>query len=158
MLLKLSGLLRYVIYDSRQSEVNLSREVAEIKEFIELFSMRSPSPPDIRFEVLGDVSGFSIEPMLLIPMVENCFKHADFDSNPKAYCHILLKIDPMTSLHFSTVNTFDPNNNQKDKIGGVGLDNMERRLALRYPERHQFEYSAVANTFKVALNISYHDL
>lgn len=150
MLLRLSDLLRYVIYEGQKEMVSLEKEVQQVQNFIELFNMRSESPADIQFEVVGDISQTFIEPMILIPMVENCFKHADFDTNPKAYAKIKLKVKG-DWVNFSTMNSFDPRNLQKDDTGGVGLENIKRRLALRHPSQHDFVFRSSGNVFEVNL-------
>ncbi len=155
MLLKLSDLLRYVIYEGQKKAVALQKEVQHLHNFIALFQMRNERPVDIVFTVTGDLSNRSIEPMILIPIVENCFKHADFELNAHAFAHIQLKVDAK-ELIFSTQNTFDPQNKQKDETGGVGLENIRRRLALRYAEAHTFRAVARDPIFEVTLSIEAH--
>lgn len=153
MLLKLSDLLRYVIYDSQKSEVELTREIKHIQEFIALFQMRSETPLSIKFENSGNLMGKTIEPMILIPIVENCFKHCDFDQNSSAFAQIDLHVLPDGTIHFATKNTFDQNDTQKDAVGGVGLENIRRRLMLRYPDRFDLIFGAENNLFTVNLII-----
>ena len=152
MLLKLSDLLRYVIYESQKKVVGLQKEVQHIHNFIALFQMRNERPVDIEFTVTGDLSNCHIEPMILIPIVENCFKHADFELNPNAFARIQLDIGT-NGLVFSTQNTFDRQNKQKDDTGGVGLENIRRRLALRYADAHRFDVAARDSLFEVTLSI-----
>ncbi len=155
MLLKLSDLLRYAIYDSRLPEVPLARELAELQKFTDLFQMRFERPADIRFEVEGSLENRSIEPMILMPILENCFKHGNFDSgSPVAFCRVSIKNSP-ESLIFSTKNTFDAANLQKDGAGGIGLENIRRRLALRYPGRHRFSFVEKNDVFEVNLAIDF---
>lgn len=152
MVLKLSNLLRYVIYDGKAETVALSREVAHIKSYIELFQMRSEHPADIRFSVNGALDGHEIEPMILIPLVENCFKHCDFESNPEAFIDLDLKVSG-NEMHFSTLNTTDPGDQQKDQVGGVGLENIKQRLSLKYPNQHQLEIEEHEKRFAVKLKL-----
>ncbi len=154
MLLKLSDLLRYVIYDGQQNAVLLEKEMANIKKFIDLFQMKSEFPLPISLEIEGNMTGKTIEPMILIPLVENCFKHCDFETNETAFTVIKLTISE-TALLFFTQNTFNKNDEQKDKIGGVGLQNIHRRLALRYPDKHEFKYDFKGNVFEVSLKIQF---
>ncbi len=155
MLLKLSDLLRYVIYDSRLAEVPLGREVGELRRFIELFQMGLERPADIRLDISGDLDRRAVEPMMLMPLVENCFKHGNLAAGgAAAYCEIKLENRP-DSLLFSTRNSFDPADRQKDRAGGVGLENIGRRLALRYPGRHRFSFHGKGGVFEVSLEISF---
>jgi hypothetical protein len=153
MLLKLSDLLRYVIYEGRKKEVSLQKEVQQIHTFIELFQMRNEHPVQITFEVDVQQAGLCIEPMILIPLVENCFKHADFGLNPMANTVIQLSADT-TKIRFRTQNTFNQSDVQKDQVGGVGLENIAHRLQLRYPNRHKFSYGAEGAFFVVLLEIT----
>ncbi len=153
MLLKLSSLLRYVIYDCQLQNIQLDREIAEINNFVDLLEMRSELPLNIHFDIKGNPNAIQIEPMLLIPLVENCFKHADFDTNSAAFCRLILDVSDPNLMVFSTENSFNTNDQQKDQVGGVGLENMRRRLALRYPEHHTFAYGANDSTFSVKLSI-----
>ncbi len=153
MVLKLSSLLRYVIYEGRAELVSLKRESEQIQEFIELFQMRNEEPVDIQYQIDGDLTGAQIEPMILIPLVENCFKHCDFDSNSKARVTIKLKLSGH-QLIFETYNTRNENDRQKDKVGGVGLTNIRKRLTLKYPDRHQIEIEAAENHFRTYLQLT----
>lgn len=152
MLLQLSNLLRYVIYDGRQKAVLLNDEMQHIHHFIALYEMRFEHPVDIRVETSGEWHSVCIEPMILIPLIENCFKHADFDTNVAARAVIRLHYH-QGQLEFETENTFQETDLQKDGTGGVGLENIVRRLSLRYPQRHHFEYRAESGIFKTRLSL-----
>lgn len=153
MVLRLSNLLRYVVYDGREAQVLLSREVQQIKEYIELFEMRSEEPLEISFEIKGELEKVVLEPMILIPLVENCFKHCDFNSNVQAFIRLQLEVQ---ESHFS-FRTYNSKNSQleKDRIGGVGLSNINRRLKLKYPERFELKTNAGDDTFEVILKLAY---
>lgn len=152
MVVRLSHLLRYVVYESQEKMVALSKEINHIKEYIDLFNMRSMPEPNIRFRVLGDTNGLNIGPMILIPLVENCCKHCDFDTNDEAFALITLKI---TEKHiiFKTQNTFSPTAT-KDKVGGVGLVNIRKRLEMIYGTDQNLETSEIEDTFIVKLSIT----
>ena len=154
MLLKLSELLRYVIYNGRQKTVAIATEVVHIQNFIALFQMRNEYPANIVFEIQGNMQALEIEPMILIPLVENCFKHTDFDLNTGAFAQISLTVTPQQLL-FTTSNTFQENDHQKDSVGGVGLSNIVNRLALRYPNQHQFVFGKNENIFNTQLSIQF---
>lgn len=153
MVLKLSHLLRYVVYSRGGELVPLAMEVEHIRHFIELFQMRNEEPQDINFSVKGDFSEVQIEPMILIPIVENCFKHCDFGNNPKAFVRIELTVQDGV-LNFMTINTKDDYDRQKDHTGGVGLENILRRLDLQYPKNFQMEINDGQNLFKVFLTLN----
>ncbi|MBL7827326.1 MAG: sensor histidine kinase, partial [Saprospiraceae bacterium] len=152
MVLRLSDLLRYVTYDAQAEKIPLRKELDHIKSYIELFQLKSESPLPIQFKVDGDVSKCVIEPLLLLPLVENAFKHSDLEVNPKGLLNIQLKIEP-GFLQFVIENTFDPNDHQKDDVGGVGLMNINRRLEHHYTNRHHFLTKAERNLFRAELTL-----
>jgi len=156
MILKLSDLLRYVIYNSEQKKVALESEVAHIYQFIDLFQMRFDEDQDVRFTVEGHLADIRIEPMILIPLVENCFKHCDFDSNEAAFIEINLQVEDKHFV-FKTLNSKNDLNTQKDKTGGVGLSNIQKRLQLKYPNRHKIELKNQKDSFEVYLEMSISD-
>ncbi|MEQ1747001.1 MAG: sensor histidine kinase [Saprospiraceae bacterium] len=153
MVLRLSNLLRYVTYDSQEPLVPLASEVAQVQEYIELYRLKSDEVFSIDFDVRGDLEGWQIEPLLLLPLVENALKHGNMETYPDAWLRISLQASP-SSLVFSAKNTFDPDNEQKDSIGGVGLENLRQRLLLRYPNRHRMETGDEHNIFTAEMELN----
>ena len=152
MLIKLSDLLRYAIYEGQRETIVLQKEVEHIHKFIELFQMKSEHPLPISFKTQGDFTHWAIEPMILIPLVENCFKHCDFETNEAAFIDINLTVDAQ-KLSFSTLNTFNQSDQQKDTEGGVGLENIKQRLAVRYHKDFSFNFKTKEEVFEVNLTI-----
>ncbi len=152
MVLRLSELLRYVIYDGAKDKVPLEKELKHIEEFIALFKMRMEEDVNLTFTYTGDIKGKEVEPLMLMPLVENCFKHCDFDSNENAYACIEARIEE-DCLWFVARNSVDRSNEQKDKVGGVGLSNIRKRLSLQYPQAHVFEIEEKETEFEVRLKL-----
>lgn len=148
MVLKLSNLLRYVVYDGKGEPVPLNKELEQIGQFIELFQMRSERPLHINFEKKNIPTDAYIEPMILIPLVENCFKHCDFDSNEDAFIKIRASTD-QGIFKFTTLNSKNDSDQQKDKVGGVGLVNIRHRLELQYPGQWKLMTNNQDTTFEV---------
>lgn len=155
MVLKLSNLLRYVTYEEVGQPVALQREIDHIRQYIDLFQLRSETPLDVKLDIQGNYEGMQVEPMILIPLVENCFKHCDFDTNPNAFVRIQLEVKGQ-SLYFYTKNTKNEADKQKDEVGGVGLDNIRRRLELLYPGQYGLSISNQPATFEVKLSFTGH--
>ena len=155
MVLKLSNLLRYVIYESKEEQIELQKEIVQIQEFIALFQMKREQPLDITFEKQTGDNPVEIEPMILIPLVENCFKHCDFETNELAFTRLHLSVNE-NDLHFNAVNSKNDLNQQKDEIGGIGLDNIRKRMQLKYPNRHQLNIIDEENLFTVNLTLPLH--
>lgn len=153
MLVRLSALLRYVLYESQQAQAALPRELAEIQNFIDLYRVQQPETVDIAFTMQGNPEGLGVEPMLLLPLVENCFKHSDLGQNPQAFCRISAKVHPGHLLEFTTENSFQPRDRQKDQVGGVGLENMRRRLQLQYGHAYTFTQHIQDQCFTIHLRV-----
>jgi two-component system LytT family sensor kinase len=152
MILKLSELLRYAIYEGKEKTVLLERECLHIQKLTELFQMRAEAPLNIELELEGAWTGISIEPMILLPLVENCFKHTDFEENIDAFAKISLKRAD-SRLCFTTINSKRMESGPKDKTGGVGLENIKQRLELSFEEDYQLEVKDEGKTFSVKLSI-----
>lgn len=138
-ILKLSEIMRYMIYESNDSWVSLDKEVAYVNSYVELQKLRFKDGAAVEITINGEIDGQKIVPLILISFVENAFKHgvANDATDP-------IKINIIANqkiLHFSVTNKKNVAN--KDAIGGVGLNNVERRLQLLYPERYKLN---VVNT------------
>ncbi|RYZ56510.1 MAG: histidine kinase [Chitinophagaceae bacterium] len=132
--LKLAELMRYLLYEQKE-KVPLSREWQYVQNFIELQRMRFPQELPLQVKTEGDVEKHEIVPHVLIGFVENAFKHGDF-KDPSMPLRITLACNGST-VRFETENKIG--RLQKDASGGVGLDNIRRRLALLYPEQHSLQ-------------------
>ncbi|HTF21634.1 MAG TPA: histidine kinase [Chryseolinea sp.] len=150
-LIKLSGLMRYMLYETNESRVSIAKEIDYIKSYIELTKMRFEEDVDIRTTIQGEDNGYAIEPMLLIPLVENAFKHGvTAGSNP--FVSIDLRItDHVLSL--SVKNSRAENGSSKDSNSGIGLNNLAARLKLLYPHRHNLAIEESTDVFHANLTI-----
>ncbi len=132
-IMKLSEIMRYMIYESNDPTVPLNKEVEYLKNYIELQKIRFKDGAYIEMSLSGEIDDQKVIPLMLISFVENAFKHGVLNdpSDP-------VKINIIANqkiLHFSVINK--KNNLNKDAQGGVGLPNVERRLQLVYPERYK---------------------
>jgi two-component system, LytTR family, sensor kinase len=152
MLMRLSKLLRYAIYTSQRPMVALQEEISEIHELLTLFQLRSDEQLRISFTTCGQINGQCIEPMVLFSLVENCLKHSDIDYNALGFIDINLAAQDDT-LFFSTLNTKDTTNRQKDETGGVGLYNIRQRLALKYDSRASLIINDSPTRFEALLTL-----
>lgn len=154
-LIKLSSLLRYMLYETDEDKVLLEKEIDYLKSYIELQAQRFGKNVDIRCEFEPVTDGFVIEPMLLVPFVENAFKHGT-GLVPQAQIDIRLKLEN-GQLNFCVRNRYHETLEwEKDKISGIGLTNVKRRLNLLYPKSHSFGISKEGGWFSVLLKINLH--
>ena len=152
MVLNLADLLRYSIYEGQKEKVLVSDEIRHIEKYLELYQSTQENPVDIELDVLGEITDEKIEPMVLIPIVENCIKHGDFATNRNAFVRIILEVRD-NGLRLTTLNSTSRTNLQKDAVGGVGLENIKKRLELKYPNVHSFSVVDNGDEFEVLLNI-----
>lgn len=148
----LSGIMRYLTYDSNSKFVSLSKEVQLIKDYIEVERMRISSPGDvvISFISTGNFSKYRIAPVLLLPLVENVFKHGVVPGE-NSFIYISLKVDD-DSLYFETRNK---NLAESSENGGVGLSNVLKRLSLQYNNRHDINFNNIDGDFILSLRIDF---
>lgn len=154
VVVKLSELMRYMIYETNDSIVPISKELAYLESYIDLQKIRFGDDIQIDFtHELGPKSS-QIEPMLLIPFVENAFKHGvGFIENPTI--EIELK-DSATELYFKVANKKGASINEiKDESSGIGLANVKRRLELLYPTNHRLEVLDSGSDFIISLTIQH---
>lgn len=152
--LKLSHLLRYMLYESQDKLVSIRKEVDYLQNYIELQKIRLTREVEILFEVKGDFGSRMIEPMLLIPFVENAFKHG-VNYSEKSFVHILLEVTEK-KLHFRVENSSFPKNKEKKENSGIGLVNVEKRLDLLYPGDYALKIEPAGNKFTVDLTMNLH--
>lgn len=147
---KLSQLMRYMLYESNDREVPLERELDYLENYISLQKLRLDDKTDLKFEVVGNVGGRSIAPMLLIPFVENAFKYG-ISTAKSSFVHIFLESGP-DYLRFEVKNSMHIiHSPPKEEFGGIGLDNVQKRLNLLYPGQYQLHTGPEGNMFRVEL-------
>ncbi|MEM1327544.1 MAG: sensor histidine kinase [Bacteroidota bacterium] len=148
MILKLSDVMRYTIYEGKADQVSLIDEVAYLENYIELHQIRYQKKVRITFE--KEIShSHPIAPLLLIVSLENAFKHGVEKLVEDAF--IKLKISTSTdAIHFDIKNNYDPKSVNKK---GIGLLNLKKRLALIYPNQHQLMIEKTADIFSLQLDI-----
>jgi LytS/YehU family sensor histidine kinase len=149
---KFSEMLRYQLYECHDHKIPIEKEISFLRDYVALQQLRGSANTDIQFHCGTGVSQFSIEPLLLIPFVENSFKHLSHFNKDKQN---EVKIDISRSngsMHFSVFNTTE--NNASNNQGGIGLINVKKRLELLYPGKHAFNIIEKQDWFGVELTLS----
>jgi sensor histidine kinase YesM len=149
LLIKLSGLLRYQIYDCSEEKVLFTSELIYLQNYLDLQKIRV-SDARIDFEYEGDFSGVMIYPFMFMPFIENAVKHGLGRGENDKYIKVIIK------LLNKTVTFFVENSKSKDKsdTGGIGLVNIKRRLDLLYPNNYNLEFFEEKEIYKVKLKIN----
>lgn len=147
----LSEMLRYVLYDCEQPEVALQKEVEYIENYISLFKLKSSKHFNITFKTMTDNHLVKVAPMLLVPFVENAFKHSGIEKGGDCFVEITLKAKE-NGITFTIKNSLPSKDIVKDQQGGIGLVNVQKRLNLLYPDAYQLTIDKT-ETFNVQLKI-----
>ncbi|MCK9618336.1 MAG: histidine kinase [Lentimicrobiaceae bacterium] len=150
--MKLSSIMRYMLYDATSDKVLLEKEIEYLYSFVELQKLRSSKNNFVEIKLNGDIHQKTIAPMLLIPFVENAFKHGN-KNVPSPGIRIQLNVTT-DSIEFEVINYIRITNfENKDAIGGIGLNNIKRRLELLYPGKHTLSILQSTELFTVKLKI-----
>jgi two-component sensor histidine kinase len=151
--MKMSAIMRYMLYDATSDKVPLEKEVEYLKSFIELEKLRIRHKDFVDLNIVGNLDNHTIAPMLMIPFVENAFKHGSKNVTTPGI-RINLFAEPSRIL-FEVTNYLRPGTpGMKDVIGGIGLQNVRRRLALLYPGKHELDVIREETMFRIKLIIS----
>ena len=150
--IRLSSLMRYMLYDSDQKMILLAKEFEYLKNYIDLQKMRFEGDVKITIKEEGDMASFKIEPMLLIPFVENAVKHGvTYVDNPFIDVFFIINEGVLT---FRVLNKKGNLSQEiKDESSGIGMKNVIRRLELLYPNKHIIQIKDELDSFEVYLSI-----
>ena len=148
---KFSDMLRYQLYEANGDKIPIEKEIAYLGAYADLQKLRKDENYSIEFNCGPEVKGFSIEPLLLIPFVENAFKHISHKSNQANF----VRVDMIrrNSLFEFTVENSKESGTSTDQYGGIGLNNVKRRLELLYPGKHELEISDKYGVYKVIFKL-----
>jgi two-component system LytT family sensor kinase len=149
-ILKLSGLLRYALYETTEGKVLLQSDIEYINNYIDLQRLRLSNKVTVDYQVTGNADNKLIAPMLLITFIENAFKHG------VSYVkRCLIKINIEIFDETLTLQITNPIVEKNSFVaGGIGLKNVQRRLELLYPDQHQLQITQDLHQFSVSLKIS----
>jgi hypothetical protein len=150
--LRLASLLRYMIYESNEHIVPISREITYLQDYISLQQLRYKNAPVVNLSIAGEMNGGFIAPLLFVHFLENAYKHSPARLEPndikvrvevKENTLVFMIENPVATRHANTL----------DEPGGIGLPNIRKRLALLYPEQHKLEIMSSDKIFTVTLTI-----
>lgn len=155
LVIKLSEMLDYMLYNSNEKEVKLSDEIKQIENYLELEKIRYGNRLKLNISLTGNVGDKFIAPLLLLPFIENSFKHGVSGDIDNPFVNIELKFTDIC-LKLKVSNSFNPDiKTTENYCEGIGLKNAKRRLELLYPERHELKIEQEQNIFNVYLCIAW---
>jgi len=149
---KFSDMLRYQLYEANGEKIPIEKEIGYLQDYVHLQQLRKDENYKVQFNCSQDVKNFSIEPLLLIPFVENAFKHISH----KAQGDNFVKLDMTRSngyFEFVAENSCEKEGYTTEQHGGIGMNNVKRRLELLYPGTHQLKVDDNGDTFKINLKL-----
>jgi two-component system LytT family sensor kinase len=149
----LSLMLRYVLYDCQGPKIPLRKELQYLMHFIELFKLKSSAEYNIKVEDEVEDDSLMIAPMLFVPFIENAFKHSGIEKRGDSFIRVKL-ITKGNMVEFSVENSLPTKPLITDAHGGIGLQNVEKRLKILYPETHNLNITKT-NTFYINLKINH---
>ncbi|MCU4158106.1 histidine kinase [Carboxylicivirga sp. A043] len=153
MVLKLSAMLRYVLYESEDVKVKLGKEVDYIKNFIEFQRIKIEGIPNIHIDIDRADRMKMIEPMLLIPFVENSFKHSKIEDTERGWISMTLTTSE-NEIYFEVSNSVPSKKMAADKNSGIGVENVKRRLQYLYPGHHSVDIQMDEKQYNLHLKIT----
>lgn len=152
MILKLSSLLSYMLYDCKAEEVPLEKEIENMQNYIDLEKERYGNKIEISWSVDGNIGGNRISPLLMLPFLENAFKHGVSEQLEKPWLSVDISVKS-NILRCKIVNSKDEYSSRLTKNHGIGITNVKKRLALMYPDNHELKMFDEGRLFVVSLFI-----
>lgn len=154
LLLKLSDLLRYMLYQTNSNSTPLESEITHLKDYIEIEQLRYGDKVEVCFNVYGNVEGKEIAPLILLPFLENCFKHGVMPAGDLAWIRIDLSVsDSLIEVIIeNSVPALRGANNLMPQ-SGIGLQNVKRRLEIIYNERYELKAQLQNEVYSVQLKL-----
>ena len=158
IVMKLSGLLRFMIYESNVARIPLSKELELMQNYISLEQMRYGNRLDISVSVSGPVGQYQIAPLLILPFLENAFKHGTSRQIEQCWINFSLAMEGPT-MRLKLVNSIESEpEGYASRRGGIGLGNVRKRLQLLYKDRHHLEALKMEEVFVVNLDVELEEL
>jgi len=154
LILKLSDLMRHIIYESRENFIELEKEIEFVNNFIALQKIRTPDSVQITYEKVGEVPSAEIAPLLFEPFIDNAFKHGLPGNGNADFIRINFDFTTVGFLHFTIENNYEESGSWNKKNSGIGINNVKQRLKYLYaPKEYKLAVQKENNIFKVSLQL-----
>lgn len=153
IILELSSVLRYMLYECREDFVPLSKEIEQLKNFTRLNELQIEERGEVRFAADNISPDYEIAPLILTVFIENAFKHSQASLSDDIRIEIIVDMLDDGKLIFGCRNNYQPQANTERLSQGIGLENVKRRLQLLYPDAHELDIKDSGRQFQVDLSI-----
>ncbi|MEM9141937.1 MAG: histidine kinase [Bacteroidota bacterium] len=152
IILDLSGVLRYMLYECKEKYVPLAKEIEQLHNFVKLNRLQVEDRGEVGFKTENMGSQYQIAPLILIVFIENALKHSQSGQSCDIQIHINIRLKGNT-LHFRCRNNFKVSKASDSLASGIGLENVKKRLHLLYPEKHRLHIQKEKQHFQVDLSL-----
>ena len=152
VILQLSDIMRYMLYETNTERVELIKELEIINNILEIHQVRFGEKLSVEKSIEGDIGEIKVAPLIFIPFIENALKHCSPIPGGDFFIRIYFYAEG-NYLRFSVENSFDDADSNGIEQGGIGLQNVSKRLALIYQGRHELTITAGKNIFRVQLDL-----
>lgn len=149
---KFSAMLRYQLYEMNGERIPIEKEISYLNDYVDLQRLRKDEHYSVAVNGAESAKGFFIEPLLLIPFVENAFKHISHHSSRPNYIRLDMSCEN-GDFNFVIENSKEEGGNKTEKHGGIGLKNVKKRLELLYPQKHNLIIQKDQEVYRVNLKI-----
>ncbi len=156
IILELSSVLRYMLYDCQSKYVSLSKELKHIENFVNLSSMQIEDRGTVQQKIMEVDGSYQIAPLILVVFIENAFKHSTASQSKDIDIQLSIQVDDSGQLQFHCQNSYREQSNTTSLSKGIGLENVRKRLELLYPEQHTLSITQDNDTYQVNLQLQLH--
>lgn len=150
---KLSQMMRYMMYDSNYPKISLNKEIDYMQNYISLEKLRLNNEIPINFKIIGNTEGVQIVPLILITFLENAFKHGVSNNAKNAWVNITLELSGKACVYTVENSKLSEKEGNILEKSGIGLQNVQRRLELSYPNQYDLSVDNTAEHYLVHLNL-----
>ena len=153
IILELSDVLRYMLYDCKSDYVSLKKEIKQLENFTKLSELQIEDRGKIRYSANNISDQYQIAPLILIVFIENAFKHSQASLSSNISIDIEISLSGEGILSFSCANNYQPTGNNENLAHGIGLQNVQKRLNILYPDMHKLKIDKSQNNYTVNLTM-----
>lgn len=153
IILGMSGVLRYMLYECREEKVPLTKEIEHLRHFTQLYEMQIEDRGTVRFNAENIHDHYQIAPLILSVFIENAFKHSQSGQSEHIRIAITVAVNEQGRLTFTCTNNFTHLNSPDRGDNRIGLANVKKRLQLLYPGQHELRIAHTQQEFTVRLNL-----
>ena len=153
IILELSSVLRYMLYDCKEDFVPLSKEIEHLQNFTALNALQIEDRGTVNFKASEIPGDYVIAPLILLMFIENAFKHSTASQSKDILIDISIDVSTDGKLKFHCKNSFLPNSNKQNLSQGIGLENVKKRLQMIYPDQHELSIEETDQLYEVNLSL-----